>query len=316
MGKTSRWLKALFGFNKKENNQTNSGHRKEKISSCIGRSRRTPTLSTPETPMTKPLYSNYSNEINRRAMAVAAATSKAADAAIAAAHAAFDLVKVTSQNHIMAGDREISAAIKIQAMFRGYLSRKALKALKSLVRLQAVVRGFLVRKLLRARFSISSNRFCLQDDKCHSRRSIRASEGRSRRMSYSSQIPNNGRLGRLEVEPEEAKSRLARTNTWAWAAGSRVQTPSPLFSNSRRLSMPYHEIEPRFSTIQNSPRFPRSCDLNGYAPLYDGTMKDGSFTSDPNYMANTESFRAKIRSQSVPKQIRDFGFGLTNRAGL
>lgn len=121
MGKTIRWLKALFGFNKKENNQPNSGDRKDKIPSCIGRSRRNPTASPPETPIMKPVYNNNSNEQNRRAIEVADATTKAADAAIAAADAAFALVRLTSQNQIIAGDREHSAAIRIQAMFRGYL---------------------------------------------------------------------------------------------------------------------------------------------------------------------------------------------------
>ncbi|XP_071685645.1 protein IQ-domain 26-like [Rutidosis leptorrhynchoides] len=327
MGKTIRWLKALFGFNKNENHQSNSGTRKEKIPSCISRSRRTPTVSPPETPIMKPVYSNNSHEQNRLAMAVATATASAADATIAAAHAAANFVMLTSQNHIIAGDLKTPAAIKIQTMYRGYLSRKALKALKALVKIQALVRGFLVRKeaaetllgmeaLVRARSSVYSNRFRLQYDKFHSFR--RASDqGRSRRMSSSSRISMDGRPNLVEVEPEEPRSRLTRTNTWAWAAKTRAQTISPLFNSSRSFSIPnYHDYEPRFSTTQNTPRFPHSCGSSGYGSFYDGTSKDDSFTSNPSYMANTESFRAKTRSLSAPKQRPDYGFGLKKGGGL
>ena len=134
-------------------------------------------------------------------------------------------------------------------------------------------------------------------------------------MSYSFQIPNDARLNFGEVSPQRPKSKLTRNNTCAWPADSKTRTPSPFLSHSHRFSLPnvstHHEFVSRISTSHNTPRFAYSSGPNDYESIYKQVTRDDSFMSHPSYMANTESFRAKVRSQSTPKQR----VGLNKRVG-
>ncbi|TMW85169.1 hypothetical protein EJD97_023636 [Solanum chilense] len=171
MGKTGRWIKnLLIGKKDKEKDKLEG----EKIQNSITSNEHQPTtpISIPSTtPKDKKRWSfrrssatppgqsgtdivatttakqellESDNDHKKHVLAVAAATAAAADAAAAAAKAAAAAIQLTAAARAYALEED--AAAKIQAVFRGYLARKALNALKGLVKLQALVRGHLVRK--------------------------------------------------------------------------------------------------------------------------------------------------------------------------
>ncbi|KAG0490279.1 hypothetical protein HPP92_007142 [Vanilla planifolia] len=130
------------------------------------------------------------DEQSKRAIAVAAATAAVAEAAVAAAQAAAAVVRLTSSGRSLgfravgSMKREDWAALKIQAAFRGYLARRALKALKGLVKLQALVRGNIVRK------QAAETLRCMQalvrvQARARACRAIRSETSRSSKSSHS-----------------------------------------------------------------------------------------------------------------------------------
>ncbi|WCJ19391.1 IQ-domain 3 [Euphorbia peplus] len=115
-----------------------------------------PPSSSPPPPPPAPLLPHRSvedvklseaeNEQSKHAYSVALATAVAAEAAVAAAQAAAEVVRLTSVSRNSAKSREELAVIKIQTAFRGYLARRALRALRGLVRLKTLIQGQSVKR--------------------------------------------------------------------------------------------------------------------------------------------------------------------------
>ncbi|KAM3196645.1 hypothetical protein ACQJBY_072379 [Aegilops geniculata] len=175
MGKAARWIRGFRGggSGKKEQSKDQKPILPPNNAKWwrFGRSSRDSAEAAAAAAATSRLREQNKREQNKHAIAVAAATAAAADAAVAAAQAAVEIVRLTNKGRAAdAGEHHgpSAAAVRIQAAFRGFLARKAMRALKAVVNLQALVRGYLVRKqaaatlqimqaLVRAQASIVAN---------------------------------------------------------------------------------------------------------------------------------------------------------------
>ncbi|KAL3812573.1 hypothetical protein ACJIZ3_013841 [Penstemon smallii] len=286
MGKTGKWLRNLL---------TGKKDHKEKE-----QSKNHPiSIPQPTTPKEKRRWSF------RRSSTTAPGTTP--PEAVAVIQLTADAAEKTSAD-------EEAAAIKIQSVFRGYLSRKALKALKGLVKLQALVRGHLVRKQATATLRCMQALVSVQA-RARAQRLLMAAEETNQinqrqfnhrkstqdnKFMHSNQDYDRG----LEENIKIVEMDLGHYNPVTKSRNS----------YSSRTHVDKTEItdfdEHSFNTAQSSPqcysrtiskhdseKLPFSYPRSEYAEsLYN------DYTFCPNYMSNTESSRAKARSHSAPKQ--------------
>ncbi|KAM0933625.1 putative IQ motif, EF-hand binding protein [Dioscorea sansibarensis] len=392
MGRATRWLRNLLGGKKENNknsssnnnsiinnNNVNNGYNEDKREkkrwsftkssrdSNAGTDKQTIHLHHPRTTTTDSsawlhsFYSESEKEQNKHAIAVAAATAAAADAAVAAAQAAVAVVRLTSQGRgtMFSGVHERDAAVKIQTAFRGFLAKKALRALKALVKLQALVRGYLVRKqaaatlhsmqsLIRAQATVRAQRSRKLQPETRPRRSLRFDECRSEplgqfhswRMSDTSSNSFDRSPKIVEIDTGRPKSRSSRRTSANLIDSAEeillpsVSSPLPCHIPARIL-IPEHKNYQEFDwcfanekcrssvTAQSTPRYMNSNSMAvPVTPAKSVSAADGVFRrflnagNGPNYMANTQSFEAKVRSQSAPKQRPEPIAGLRKRLPL
>lgn len=151
------------------------------------------------------------------------------------------------------------------------------------------------------------------------------SEFHSKRISASYDLSHNAfdeNSKIVEVDPHNpgSRSRSRRMNSCVSRCCDDQYyqgLPSPL---RVRLSIPDHRSchqdfdwsflaeDYKFSTAQSTPRFVTCGRASGPVTPTKSVCGDGFFkqySNCPNYMSNTRSFRAKLRSLSAPKQRQD-----------
>ncbi|KAK8555157.1 hypothetical protein V6N13_037489 [Hibiscus sabdariffa] len=373
MGKTGKWLKSfLTGKKDKEKEKgkytsnLNSSVAPENPNTpisipptCSKERRRwsfrrssatsTPTKdmnSTEQVPTTPPPSVEVATEDEQKkhAMAVAVATAAAADAAVAAAQAAATVIRLTAAAATIekTSTAEEAAAVKIQSVFRSYLARKALNALKGLVKLQALVRGHLVRKqatatlrcmqaLITAQARVRAQRIrMVEDSKPSSQRQSphrRSTQDLRFRHAYHMDREMEDDIKIVEMDLGDSKGSLKSRNSYSHTPQEEREVEhrfSSHYPSSRACSKQENyqlspapseltDMTPRacsghledysFTTAQSSPQYYSDVSKPPLAfprPEYAESMAY-DYPLYPNYMANTESSRAKARSQSAPK---------------
>lgn len=244
----------------------------------------------------------------KHAVAVAVATAAAADAAVAAAQAAAAVIRLSYRKaHLPASLIEEEAAVRIQATFRGYLARTALCALRGIVKLQALVRGQLVRKqanatlrcmqaLLTAQSQLRAQRMRFLQEHPHQPppRPRPSPQHPRHRRSYEMDrsCEENAKIVEMDSgEPARRGAAKVDRQFFVQYHGRCSPAPSAMTELSPRAYGRHFE-DLSFATAHSSPQ-------------HVSAASETASELFPSYMANTESSRAKARSQSAPRQRTD-----------
>ncbi|XP_031396969.1 protein IQ-DOMAIN 14-like [Punica granatum] len=219
------------------------------------------------------------------------------------------------QSAVISVDVENAAATKIQAVFRGYLARRALWALRGLVKLQALVRGYLVRKQTSAAMSSMRALMSIQV-RARVQRVQMAEETEfilRRRRSVHRKFPRDN--GNMKVQKmmmdtndhEICRVAKSRSGYFDLPRFERIERGYTTYYSGDLMSLnqeqQYKEcyLSP---SAQNTPRIQSSSigKAKSTRTSFSFEQTDCIDPFVPHYMANTESSKAKARSQSEPKQ--------------
>ncbi|KAK8707472.1 hypothetical protein V6N13_058532 [Hibiscus sabdariffa] len=277
MGVSGKWIKALVGLKKTEKSQSSEKGENRAASSKF-RHRRKHSVEFDTDKLQEELDQNdvpVAGDANTHATADAAGSPSGSLQVCDAAVNEFAM--------------EEWAATRIQTAFRGFLARRALRALKGLVRLQALVRGHAVRK--QAAMTLR----CMQalvrvQARVRARRVRLALESETTQQKLQQQLANEARVKEIEegwcdsigsveeiqaklLKRQEAAAKRERAMAYAlahqWQAGSRQQS-MPAGFEPDKSSWGWNWLE-RWMAVR--PWENRFLDIN----LRDGVMicKDG-----------------------------------------
>ncbi|KAJ7978097.1 Protein IQ-DOMAIN 14 [Quillaja saponaria] len=217
---------------------------------------------------------------------------------------------------------EIAAATKIQSIFRSFLARKALHALKGLVKLQALVRGHLVRKQTTATLRGMHALMAIQV-RARIQRIQMTEEAQilvRKQSSEARNFPQDKGLKRAHSEEMGMslkemrgvmKSKSAHLNH-SNVESPKLETFTTFYSKHLSVSKREHQYkEYTLTTAPNSPKnYPTMSQSN---PTKVSSTPLHNHLYPPSYMTNTQSSKAKARSQSEPKQRPKLGMKQKNK---